>query len=333
MLRKAVCCSHGLPARLRVPADTSGVGLGPLAVLQDEPTSGLDASTSMHVLSTLRHLAGGHIMRSARRPLLARARLPLTKCLIAACPCGLPACPPAGGGRSIIATLHQPSFRLYEQLDKLMLLSQVGAAGAAQLWPDAGQSHPRLPRRWGQASHTRPSISGKSKYSMVPQHAPPACPPLRPPCPPQLCPQGHLLYYGSAAAAADWFSSHGYTLPYRVSLPDFLLDLANGDVATHARCAHAPPTVCTCLCPAGQAWPRPMSAVTTCGQPGPACLAAHPAAPWPDRASPQAGERLWLQEEACQPAASWQCVRPGDAAPRPAPLPFRSGMASRPVCS
>ncbi|KAL4457859.1 hypothetical protein ABPG75_012724 [Micractinium tetrahymenae] len=106
--------------------------IDPSVILLDEPTSGLDASTSMHVLSTLRHLAGG--------------------------------------GRSIIATLHQPSFRLYEQLDKLMLLSQ-----------------------------------------------------------------GHLLYYGSAAAASDWFSAQGYTLPYRVSLPDFLLDLANGDVATDDR--------------------------------------------------------------------------------------------------
>ncbi|KAL4424963.1 hypothetical protein ABPG77_002848 [Micractinium sp. CCAP 211/92] len=106
--------------------------IDPSVMLLDEPTSGLDASTSMHVLSTLRHLAGG--------------------------------------GRSIIATLHQPSFRLYEQLDKLMLLSQ-----------------------------------------------------------------GHLLYYGSADAAGDWFGAQGYTLPYRVSLPDFLLDLSNGDVATDAR--------------------------------------------------------------------------------------------------
>lgn len=53
-------------------------------------------------------------------------------------------------------------------------------------------------------------------------------------------PQGHLLYYGSAAAAADWFGAQGYTLPYRVSLPDFLLDLANGDVATDARWARPP---------------------------------------------------------------------------------------------
>jgi ABC-type multidrug transport system ATPase subunit len=58
-----------------------------LALLQDEPTSGLDSTTSMHVLTMLRHLATG--------------------------------------GRSVIATIHQPSSRLYQQLDKLLLLSQV----------------------------------------------------------------------------------------------------------------------------------------------------------------------------------------------------------------
>ena len=31
----------------------------------------------------------------------------------------------AKGGRSIITTIHQPSSRLYQQLDKLLLLSKV----------------------------------------------------------------------------------------------------------------------------------------------------------------------------------------------------------------
>ena len=32
-------------------------------------------------------------------------------------------CALAAGGRSVITTIHQPSSRLYQQLDKLLLLS------------------------------------------------------------------------------------------------------------------------------------------------------------------------------------------------------------------
>lgn len=47
--------------------------------------AGLDSTTAMHLLSSLRKLAAG--------------------------------------GRAIITTIHQPSSRLYQQLDKLLLLS------------------------------------------------------------------------------------------------------------------------------------------------------------------------------------------------------------------
>ena len=52
----------------------------------DEPTSGLDSTTAMHLVTTLRQLAAG--------------------------------------GRAVVTTIHQPSSRLYLQLDKLLLLSE-----------------------------------------------------------------------------------------------------------------------------------------------------------------------------------------------------------------
>eukprot|EP00884_Botryococcus_braunii_P016367 jgi/Botrbrau1/3413/Bobra.0337s0046.1 len=60
--------------------------INPSVLLLDEPTSGLDSTTAMHVLDILRQLATG--------------------------------------GRAVVTTIHQPSSRLYQTLDKLLLLSQ-----------------------------------------------------------------------------------------------------------------------------------------------------------------------------------------------------------------
>ena len=54
---------------------------------EDPCAAGLDSTTAMHCVGILRELAAG--------------------------------------GRSIITTIHQPSSRLYQSLDKLLLLSQV----------------------------------------------------------------------------------------------------------------------------------------------------------------------------------------------------------------
>ena len=59
----------------------------PSVILLDEPTSGLDSTTALRLIRTLHGLASG--------------------------------------GRSIMMTIHQPSHRVYQQLDKLMLLSKV----------------------------------------------------------------------------------------------------------------------------------------------------------------------------------------------------------------
>ena len=56
---------------------------------------GLDSTTAMHLLSTLRDLAKG--------------------------------------GRAIVTTIHQPSSRLFQQLDKLLLLSKVGVQQCSML--------------------------------------------------------------------------------------------------------------------------------------------------------------------------------------------------------
>ncbi|KAG2493515.1 hypothetical protein HYH03_008330 [Edaphochlamys debaryana] len=101
--------------------------IDPAVLMLDEPTSGLDSTTALHLVQMLRQLASG--------------------------------------GRAIITTIHQPSSRLYRQLDRLMLLAE-----------------------------------------------------------------GHVMYCGDANLAAEWFGHFGFGLPYGVSLADFILDCAAGEV-------------------------------------------------------------------------------------------------------
>merc|ERR1711959_786093 len=98
----------------------------PSVVLLDEPTSGLDSTTALNLVHTLRTLA-------------------------------------QVGNRTIITTIHQPSSRIYQMLDKLLLLGL-----------------------------------------------------------------GHLLFFGDASDAADYFASIGYTMPYGMNPADYFLDVASG---------------------------------------------------------------------------------------------------------
>ncbi|KAG1675510.1 hypothetical protein FOA52_001810 [Chlamydomonas sp. UWO 241] len=73
----------------------------PSVILLDEPTSGLDSTTALKLMHTLRMLASG--------------------------------------GRSIVTSIHQPSSRLYQQCDKLLLLAEgktvyYGDAHVAPHW-------------------------------------------------------------------------------------------------------------------------------------------------------------------------------------------------------
>ena len=75
--------------------------INPSVLLLDEPTSGLDSTTAMRLVTTLRALAAG--------------------------------------GRAVATTIHQPSSRLFQLLDKLLLLSEghaiyYGRAGLATDW-------------------------------------------------------------------------------------------------------------------------------------------------------------------------------------------------------
>ena len=75
--------------------------INPSVLLLDEPTSGLDSTTAMRLVTTLRALAAG--------------------------------------GRAVATTIHQPSSRLFQMLDKLLMLSEghaiyYGASGVAADW-------------------------------------------------------------------------------------------------------------------------------------------------------------------------------------------------------
>lgn len=122
--------------------------INPSLLLLDEPTSGLDSTTALHLLVTLRALARG--------------------------------------GRAVATTIHQPSSRLYQQLDNLMLLAD-----------------------------------------------------------------GHVAYSGRADAVVAWFGALGFPLPYGVNVADFLLDLAQGEVAggQPARLLNAAPTAAAAAAP------------------------------------------------------------------------------------
>merc|ERR1711970_97783 len=98
----------------------------PSVVLLDEPTSGLDSTTALNLVHTLRTLA-------------------------------------QVGNRTIVTTIHQPSSRIYQMLDKLLLLGL-----------------------------------------------------------------GHLLFFGDASAATDYFATIGYTMPYGMNPADYFLDVASG---------------------------------------------------------------------------------------------------------
>lgn len=46
-----------------------------------------------------------------------------------------------------------------------------------------------------------------------------------------LLADGHVVYYGGAQSVLPWAAALGFECPYGVNVADFLLDLAQGEVA------------------------------------------------------------------------------------------------------
>jgi hypothetical protein len=103
----------------------------PAVLLLDEPTSGLDAAAAYRVAATMRRLArsggscrgkGGDARGGAVTELQARCGGAAAEQL-APPPAGQPAPQPDGGGRVVVAALHQPSPDVVALLDQLCVLA------------------------------------------------------------------------------------------------------------------------------------------------------------------------------------------------------------------
>lgn len=100
--------------------------INPAILMLDEPTSGLDSTTALHLLVTLKQLALG--------------------------------------GRAIATTIHQPSSRLYQQLDRLMLLAEghvmyYGAADKVRPRVCVWEGRPAGARSWLFTPCMQPQLS------------------------------------------------------------------------------------------------------------------------------------------------------------------------------
>ncbi|EFJ49175.1 hypothetical protein VOLCADRAFT_104378 [Volvox carteri f. nagariensis] len=155
--------------------------INPAVLMLDEPTSGLDSTTALHLVQLLRQhavcfasLPPPSAPSPPPPPPFAAHNSPTSLPCMCLCPLLLLPGQLAAGGRAIITTIHQPSSRLYRQLDRVMLLAE-----------------------------------------------------------------GHIMYYGDAnlARAAEWFGYFGFGLPYGVSLADFILDCATGEVVARQEAA------------------------------------------------------------------------------------------------
>ena len=137
----------------------------------------------------------------------------------------------ASSGRAIITTIHQPSSNIYRQLDTVLLLSQVRPPRLQASHVQGGTclqaTAPTLPDKRRVFSSSLP-MGKQALSSFAWRHVHSQC--SAPPRPPGWL-QGHPIFYGKGSEAAVWFEALGVPCPFGVNIADWILDLANGEVA------------------------------------------------------------------------------------------------------
>jgi hypothetical protein len=129
-----------------------------------QPTSGLDSTTALNVMQTMRQLASG--------------------------------------GRTIIASIHQPASRIYQEMDQVRQTQLLACWRSYYLAWTSYQSGQKLDACMNAKllAHNARVEACISSLQLL------------------LLSEGRTMYYGDAHVAADWFSMCQAPVPYGVNI-------------------------------------------------------------------------------------------------------------------